>query len=269
MHRIEHYLARGSGVIGCSRYVADQFALHAGQAGRCHTVHNGFDPGVFSPDPRVERRQALLYVGRVAPEKGVHVLVDAFRTLSAERPELELIIVGPSWIADPAQLLDTEPALYEEIRRFSSTDYEDALLRRAGPARDRVRLLGVLDHDEVAEQYRRCAALIMPSLFEEPFGMPVVEAMASGASVVASRRGGLPELIEDRVDGYLVEAGDASELQRVLASLLDDPARTAAVGGRAASHAFACFTWSESARSLNGVLEQVWGTESVLSDGPT
>lgn len=91
-------------IIACSEYVATRirtsFPAHAK---RTHTVFMGVDPELFAPNtsqPRIDSfgRKRLLYVGRISPEKGVHVLVEAFQKVRAVYPETELEIVGPGWV---------------------------------------------------------------------------------------------------------------------------------------------------------------------------
>jgi glycosyltransferase involved in cell wall biosynthesis len=117
-----------------------------------------------------------------------------------------------------------------------------------------VKFTGSLPQTELTQLYRRCSVYVQPTLCEEAFGMPVVEAMACGAPVVATRRGGIPEIIESGQSGLLVPSGDsrvlAAELDRLLA---DEPLRgqLAARGCQVAQERFA---WSHSAAALADVL---------------
>jgi glycosyltransferase involved in cell wall biosynthesis len=92
-----------------------------------------------------------------------------------------------------------------------------------GPLRDRVPgALGFVPHDELERLYDRAAIVVLPS-YREGLPLCVIEAMAHGRPVVATKVGGIPELVEDGVTGFLVEPGDAAALRRALQRLLDDP----------------------------------------------
>jgi len=101
---------------------------------------------------------------------------------------------------------------------------------------DQVEFLGAFSHDQVRDILRRMHIVAHPSLTDSR-PMAVLEAMAWGRPVVASRVGGLPELIEDGVTGRLVPAGDAEQLAEALAGLARDPAARQAMG-RAARQRF-------------------------------
>ena len=250
-------LAHADAAIGCSQYVARRMEEQVPTlTGRVYTVYNGLDPEEFCPDPTVERAQrTLFYVGRVTPEKGVHVLVDAFRLLVPRYPDLELIIAGPQWVSDISLLPGTDRQHLEEIRRIPK-DYKNELLRRAGEYADRVRITGPVPHDELVASYRSCTIFIQPALWEEGFGIPVVEAMASGAPVVISNRGGMPELVEPGKTGFVVPSGDRRALADRLDHLLANPDLRRELGQQAAAIAPKRFSWRQSAKAMAGVLDR-------------
>ena len=220
-------------------------------------VYNAFDPEVYRPRSEPRRHPSrLLYTGRITPEKGVHVLVDAFRELAIERPELELHLAGPVWVSDASLVRGTEPRFRAELERLGAGDYRAELLRRAGAAADRLRFLGSLDRAALAAAYNEATVFVHPALWEEPFGMTVVEAMACGTPVVVSRKGGMPEFVDDGSTGQLVEAGNVAELRTVLARLLDAPEARARLGDAAASAAVKRWTWECTAESLAPWLER-------------
>lgn len=134
-------------------------------------------------------RAFLLYVGDMRREKGVDVLLDAYRKLPSAPP---LVLIGKLWP-------DWSPELPPKARLL--TDWPNAAVREA---------------------QRRCLALIAPSVWLEPFGMVVAETLAAGRPVIASRVGGMAELVTDGVSGLLVPPGDAASLRTAMASLLDD-----------------------------------------------
>lgn len=153
----------------CSRYVAAQF----GAARNSVAIPNCVDDGVFRVDPGVERDGDLLYVGRLVSDKGVDVLLDALGLLASEhgaRPRLTIVGSG-----------EEEAALGAQADRLGIAPQLD--------------FLGRLTRDQVAAQMRRHRVIVVPSRWNEPFGMVAMEGIASGCLVVGSSGGGLPEAI--------------------------------------------------------------------------
>ena len=196
--------------------------------GRTRVIYGGADPARFFPDPRV-RRHGALFVGRITPHKGVDVLV---RALPAGA---HLGIAG------------TEGHDHDLPER----DYP-AHLRALAAGRD-VRFWGPVGDDDLALLCRRAAVLVLPSvhrtcygrdiLISELLGLVVLEAMASGTPVIASRLGGLPEIVQHGVTGFLVEPGNVAELRDCLAELLADRDLAGRMGRNALELSRACFTW--------------------------
>jgi glycosyltransferase involved in cell wall biosynthesis len=141
----------------------------------------------------------FLYVGRLDAEKGLDVLLEAFRDVPGE-----LEIVG------------------------SGT--EEAALRRAAP--ERVSFTGPLGRDDVVARYAAADAFVLPSRSEQ-WGMVLNEAAAAGLPLVATTAAGAAhELVEPGVNGFLVEPGDVGALAQALRSVAEDPAFRAAAGRR-------------------------------------
>ena len=180
-------------------------ALPPADAARAHVVGFGIDAVRYDvrPLPPVPR---ITFVGRLIENKGIRTLYSAFRTLAAERPNVELALYGDgslrSWL---------------EQKRAS-----DGLHRR-------VHLPGAVPHGEVARVLAECSVLCLPSN-GEPFGMVILEAMAAGRPVVAVNRGGPAHLLQDGVGGLLVEPDDPAALAGALGRVLDDPVRASAMG---------------------------------------
>ena len=185
-------------ILAVSRYSADQ--LRSPPA-RTRILYGGADPLRYRPDPGV-RRAGVLFVGRLTPHKGIDVLIRALP------PDAPLTIVGSEG----------------HDHRPPERDYP-SLLRSLAAGR-RVQFLGAVDDEELARQYRTAAVLVIPSVertcygrrivVSELLGLVALEAMASGTPVIASRLGGLPEIVEDGVTGYLVPPGDVSTLRERL-----------------------------------------------------
>lgn len=191
----------------CVSAAMERAVREAEPAARTVVVPNGYDDGLFrvSDVPR----EGLLFVGLLTPVKNLHVLLEAFATRAGDIPG-RLTIAG-------------DGPLRGEL---------EAAARRLGVA-DRVRFAGLASRPEVAALMARARALVLPSASE---GWPLVvcEALASGTPVVASRVGGIPEIVTSPDAGLLVEPGDVSGLGAALAEAAGrtwDPASVAAANG--------------------------------------
>ncbi|HYO12966.1 MAG TPA: glycosyltransferase family 4 protein [Thermoanaerobaculia bacterium] len=194
--------------------------------GRMHVVPLGVDlSGHGEPEARPGGAPLTLgYLARICPEKGLHVLVDAFRILASDlawKGRLRLRVAGYLGERDKPFLQELE----SRIRAWGLGDlYEYA---------------GEVDRDGKIRFLRSLDVLSVPTVYREPKGLFVLEALANGVPVVQPRHGAFPELLEATGGGLLVEPGSPEALARGIAELLDDPARRAELGrrGREAVHA--------------------------------
>jgi glycosyltransferase involved in cell wall biosynthesis len=167
-------------------------------------VPDGVDVGSFFPEEgkRIEGR--VLMVGRINPIKGHELFLRAASLAAREVPQARFEILGGCL------------PVYEPLRRSLQRLAEQAGIM------DRVTFGPHVDRAAVAEAIRRAEVVAVPSTGIEGGGLVVLEAMAAGTPVVATRRGGLAESIEDGVDGFLVSHTDPAELARALVRLLGD-----------------------------------------------
>ena len=197
-------------------------------------VPNGADTAQFHPSERrgaAGGRLRISFVGRVVPDKGVHVLVaavDALRDL-----DLELDVVGSGG----------QPRL---------SAYEQQLRRDAAGLGERVRFTRDMPRRELGAYLRTRDVLVVPSVWQEPSGLVVAEGVASGLAVVASRVGGIPEVAGDAC--VYVEPGSVEALVEALRPLATDPGALIAAqdGARAAD-----VSWDRAHERLVGELERV------------
>lgn len=185
-------------------FVSEHVRRHAREVGLelrdTSVAHSGIDPALLDPAPEREWGWRLLYVGRLDPRKGVATAIEALALLP---PEARLDLVG-GWDA-------------AEERRLR------ALAERAGVA-ERVAFRGHRDRGELPGFYAAADAVVFPVVWEEPWGLVPLEAMAQGRPVVATGRGGSAEYLRDGENCLLFEAGDAAALAAALRRLAGDPA---------------------------------------------
>ena len=159
--------------------------------------------------PRTARTSTVVYAGRLDEAKGVRLLMagwDCYRSKSGE-PGLKLIIAGGGPLGD-------------EVAAWAS-------------ARPSVEMKGTVSSDRCAELISRARAVLLPSAWEETFGLVAVEAMAAGVPPIAAGHGSFTELITPGVDGVLFSPGDSAALALAIADVENDPEQYEVYGDRA------------------------------------
>ncbi|MGF1446373.1 MAG: glycosyltransferase family 4 protein [Pikeienuella sp.] len=205
---------------------------------------NGVDSRLWSPSE--EKARVILFVGRMAPEKGVLEAAMGVRAVLAERPDwLATFIIASS---------EGQGAYAAEVHR---------VLADCG---DRVEVIADAKHDEVRRRMATAAIAVAPTQGEESFGRVAVEAMASGAAVVASRASGFVEVVGEA--GVLLEQPQAGHIHAAIRALIDDPERRRELSRAARARVEARYdlnrsvvAFDEMAASLLGLPSEVDGEE--------
>jgi glycosyltransferase involved in cell wall biosynthesis len=243
------------GIIGCSEFIARRAReAHPDWPGLCECVPNGAHAQRFAPPAGGVVRGAddpirILFVGRVSPEKGLHDLLDAFAKLRARVPNCELGILGPFGVAPYeyiAQIADADQRAV--LQPLYAIDYSEQLRRRVESFNGAVKLLPKRPNTELPAVFHEADILANPSI-SEAFGMTIVEAMASGTPVVATRVGGMTEIVGDESAGLLVPPNDVDALAAALERLATDTALRERVG-RAGPSVAAQYSWDRVADRL-------------------
>ena len=172
--------------------------------------------------PRTRTRSGPFIVGffaRVAPEKGLHVLCEAYRRLRADRGMGDMRLVVAGYLApEHQQYLEGITGKMREWGLAGEFEYRGEL--------DRAQKIAFLQSLDV---------MSVPATYEEPKGIFLLEAMATGVPVVQPRRGAFPEILETTGGGLLVDADDPDALAEGLRAVWRDPARAAALGAAGAA----------------------------------
>jgi glycogen synthase len=211
-------------------------------AGRIHVVPSGVRPALFAADhadpfPHLGRPR-VVFVGRLAPQKGVETLVHAAARLRTSHAHVVLVGDGPS-----------RARIENEIERLR--------------LRPRVHITGFVPHDQVPAVLAHADLFVMPSLYEE-LGSAIVEAQWAGVPIVATRVGGIPDIVEHDVSGVLVPSRDPLALARAVDALLTNPhrARTLARRGKAAA---ALYDWTHLAAQVLHVYQTVTSQQTATA----
>lgn len=246
-------------VVGSSNHITDlvkdRFPHYQD---RCYTLYNGVDTELFKPNgvgrdefnPEVPR---ILFVGRVSPEKGVHDLVRAFLHVIERYPEAQLDIVGPIGAMPYSFLVGvSDDPLVRSLEEWYRSDYF-TLLMEIIPERyaHNIHFHGGLSQAELVNYYQSADILVNPS-YSESFGMSLVEAMACEKPVVATRVGGMVEIVDHGSVGTLVERGDVDALAASILDLLANPDRRKLFGQKGRERVLELFDWSQIARKAIG-----------------
>jgi glycosyltransferase involved in cell wall biosynthesis len=191
--RIDAYIA-------LSRFAKNKFVQCGLPASKIYVKPNFVEP---DPGERAHSGDYALFVGRLSPEKGLSTLVKAWEQLPAKVP---LVIAGDG-----------------PIRPLLETEVANAGLRC-------IRFAGQLKRDGIYELMKKAAFLVVPSVWEEPFGLIVAEAFACGTPVLGASIGGIQEMLDDQITGLRFTSGDPNALAKKVAWAWDHLPQLAAMG---------------------------------------
>jgi glycosyltransferase involved in cell wall biosynthesis len=261
-------LRAADAICGCSNHIAEGVARRFPElAERCYTILNASNPERFVESDGMRKRAdalraklgiegqtVILFVGRVCPEKGVHVLVEAMHRVRQQRDDTVLLVAGAFSQQPPSPLWlrhrDEQFGAFEALK----PNYRNHLEEKARGIEDRVHFLGKVPHEDLPDYYGLADIFVHPAIWQEPFGMILTEAMGCGLPVISTRSGGIPEVVVDGETGLLARAGDPETLADAILDLAGDPARRKEMGRRGAERLRENFTWERAARRMETVL---------------
>jgi glycosyltransferase involved in cell wall biosynthesis len=190
-----------------SKYIRTQYYLNGYPKDRIEVVRLGIDvPGesLGSPTRQVEKKQRdeirFIFVGMMIPNKGLDILIKAFKKLDNEK--IRLYVYGRD---------DIVPAYYRNLLRDLSNGDERIVFR------------GPFGQDERRKVYEDCDIVVIPSRFPETFSLVAHEAFAFGKPVIASDIGALPEVVIDGQNGFLVPPGNVLSLTKLMDRVVREP----------------------------------------------
>jgi glycosyltransferase involved in cell wall biosynthesis len=245
-HRIDFINRHVDAYIMPSRYVADLWLGSGLDPAKVSVVYNGIDPAEYPFGGLVERsaqRAALgipedafvaVYFGRLDREKGVDVLLKAWRRLGMDSARARLLVVGS------ATALHLAAAYRRELDELAS---------------DGVQFLP--NTDDVSGALHAADVAVVPSVWGEAFGRTVVEALSTGLPVLASRVGGIPEILSGPLDRFLFEGGNDVELAHRLRAIMDWRRNEPALAEMGLNRVRQAFTLDRMVDSVEGVFDAV------------
>lgn len=229
-------------ITGCSQFMTDEFVRQYPMTlGKARVLFNGINAVQFRPwwersedrcrvrgELGIGKEIAVLFCGRLVEQKGVHVLADAFSKIAAKHPNTYLIIAGSHGYSDN-----------------SETPYIRALKAMLSSCAERVKWLGYVSRERMADVYAGADLVVLPSASPESFSLVTLEAALSGLPVISFAHGGPLELIKEKETGLLIplEQG-AIGLTNAIETLLNNPDLRIRMGKNAQLNAKSRFDWS-------------------------
>jgi spore coat protein SA len=231
-----------SRTVFCSSFLEAEALAHCPTLGPTAPIPNGADDKLFFPQAEGEKPKSrdpltVLFVGRLVPEKGAHVLIEAMRILLQRQSRVRARIIGSSSFSSD-----------------QATEYEKSLHHDAP---ENVEFLGFVGPQDLGRHFREADVFCCPSTWNEPFGMVNVEAMASGLPVIATRCGGIPEVFFEG-GALLVEANSPGEIADACQRLEKDPALYEQLAREGLASFRKNFTWSAVHRHYRNIAEAFW-----------
>jgi spore coat protein SA len=251
-----------AGFAACSNFVLARERSRLGRgAALSRVIYNGVAAGAFASRwdqaagvPAVRRRYGLadeptvLFVGKLRESKGVHILLRAMARVWEAAPRTVLVLVG-----------GTE---YGRGRTRRETPFMTRLRQTLAQARGRVVLTGFVPPDQMPEAYLLGDLFVGPSQIEEGLGLVFLEAAATGLPIIATARGGIPEVVRDGFNGLLLrQPDDPDELAAKIIALLGDAPWRQRLGRQGRDWVSATFSWERIAASLEDFYDEIRGPE--------
>jgi glycosyltransferase involved in cell wall biosynthesis len=196
-------------IVAISPYVLEEYRGRSGA--RFHRIDNPLASQFFTI-PNLEEEGQVLYVGSIDERKNVLDLLRALTIVREQIPDVRLCMAGRT----------TSQLYYRSVREFVGTQ---SLERN-------IAFLGLQDREHLLQEYARCCIVVLSSR-QETTPMAVIEAMAAGKPVVATRVGGVSDLVEDGGSGFTVELGDVEGFARHMVELLSNQVLRRRMGQRA------------------------------------
>lgn len=227
-------------------------AIDPNLALRCHVIPLGVNlqlfPSIHDPQrhqSRVQARQkrklggkpVLLFVGRIIPQKGLHHLLEAFVEVVKQEPQVRLLIAGSSFYGKNIE-----------------TEYVKTCKQIVKSCEKSVDWLGYVPNDQLPEIYQSADLLVTPSIGSEAFGLVNLEAMATGLPVLTTRVGGIGEVVQDGINGKLLQPKNLSKrLEKVLLHWLKNPEKLKEMGRQSRQIVEDQFSWNRVANDLKNL----------------
>lgn len=248
-----HLLKQVDAVVCVSAYIRQQaIKVYPEFESKFTVMYNVVDVDEFKPYPFEQCQQMarligydkknryFMYVGRLTQVKGVDVLVNAFTQLVKMYPEAKLLIVGSSFFA-----------------KAQVTSYQKELVSLAAPIKDNIIFTGFIHQNLLKYLYCLVDAVVVPSVWQDPCPLVVLEGMAAQTCVVAASVGGIPELVKHQKNGLLVQANDVHSLLQTMETVMTETHLCDQLKRQARETICADYTWPRLIRQFETLLNAI------------
>jgi glycosyltransferase involved in cell wall biosynthesis len=185
-----------------SNYIREKFIIGLkGDCNKVHVLYNGVDRKI-NLFPKKEKE--IIFVGRLVFEKGAHLYVNAVSLIANKYPDWKFIIIGSSHLGSNKK----NPSYAQNVSKK---------FKNIGKNCD---FTGYISPEEVQKRMQSSSIIVIPSLWEEPFGLVVSEAMANGIAIIASKVGAIPEILSK--DHFLIEKINEKKIEKHILKLICD-----------------------------------------------
>ena len=198
----QNILEKCAAIFCVSEYIKQQFMKGIStEKQKVHVLYNGVNRKITHFP---EKKKEILFVGRLVSEKGVDLYVEVVKLIAPNYPDWNFGIIGSLKLGDQNK---TNLFGNKVIEKFKSIGSQ-------------ARYYGFKDYSFVEEKMKTASIIVIPSLWQEPFGLVAAEAMSYGICIIASKVGGIPEIIRD--NGVLIENINSHKLKKSLIELIDN-----------------------------------------------
>ena len=195
--------SKASAVYFVSQYIKNCFLEGINQSfENLHVLPNAIERKLIN---KPIKRKEIIFVGRLVPEKGCHIYIDAIRKLVLKYPDWNFKIIG----ANKAGQINLK------------TNYEKKIIKDFESLGSNVKYLGFIKNDKVQLYLQKSSILVIPSIWQEPSGLIALEGLANANAIIASKVGGMAEILEDV--GILISNINAIKLHNQIESLIQNP----------------------------------------------
>lgn len=194
----------------------------------------------LSDELGVSGSPVVTFVGRLIEQKGPHLLLRAFRHASTVCSEARLVFVGAPWYS-----------------RKNESPFVNSLREEGKDIADRIRFTGYVDQAEMPRYYQLADIVAVPSIWDDPSPFVAYEAQAMGKPVIASGRGGIPEIVADRITGRCIDVFNIPQFSQVLSEWLMNPLEAGAIGRNGRRRVAECFNLGRARQQLLDVYSRL------------
>ena len=198
----ENIIHKCSAIFCVSEYIKKKFLEGINQNfQKVHVLHNGVERKL-KRFPK--KKKEVIFVGRLVPEKGVDIYIDAIKPLVSKFTDWSFGLIGSSKLGS----------------NTNQSNYSKDIINKFRKIGNQAIFYGFRDNLFVQEKMKDSSIIVIPSIWEEPFGLVAAEAMSNGVAIIASDVGGIPEIIE--ANGILIKNINSSKIQKSLISLIEN-----------------------------------------------